>query len=206
MILLSVLIPALPKRYDEFMKLYHELQRQQTIQHLHHSSLGLVEILVDDTAAMLDGGISVGAKREKLRKRAAGKFLCYADSDDNVAPNYLEVLVRLLQEDPDIATFRCLFKNDHYWSLLNMSLENQTDEQANPDSIIQRRPWHVCPVRNEIAQKEHFDDISHGEDNGWINKILPHCTRQSHTDMILTQYNHSEQNSEADKILKAGYK
>lgn len=206
MIILSVLIPALPKRYDEFMKLYHELQRQQSIQHQFHSSLGLVEILVDDTLAFLDGGISVGAKREKLRKRADGKYLCYADSDDNVAPNYLEVIVRLLQNDPDIVTFRCLFKNDNYWSLLNMSLENKGDEQTNPDSVIQRRPWHVCPVRNEIAQKEHFDDISHGEDNNWMNKILPHCKRENHSDIILTQYNHSQLNSEADKIIRAGHK
>ena len=206
MIILSLLIPVLPKRYDEFMRLYHELQKQQTLMHNLHSTLGLIEILVDDSPAFLDGGLSIGAKREKLKKRAEGKYLCFADSDDNVSPNYIETLVRLLQDDPDMATFRCMYKNDYYWSLLNMSIHNLVDEQAAPDKVIERRAWHVCPVRNEIAQKEHFDDISHGEDNNWIDKILTHVTTENHTDFILTQYNHSEKNSEADKIIKAGYK
>lgn len=201
--ILSILIPVLPKRYAVFMRLLQELQRQVTYMHSTHPSLGLIEILFDDSAAFMDGGMSIGSKRNVLRQKAIGKYLCFCDDDDNVAPNYVETLVRLAQSDADILTFRCLFKNDAYWAMLNMSLENKANEETNPDSLVQRTPWHVCPVKTVIAQKENFDDaLNHNEDFTWMGKILQYVNTESHTDKILTQYNHSESGSEADKILK----
>lgn len=202
--ILSILIPVLPKRYAVFMRLLEELQKQVTYMHKNHPSLGLIEILFDDSPAFLDGGRSIGSKRNILRQKASGKYLCFCDDDDNIAPNYIETLVRMAQSDADILTFRCLFKNDTYWSMLNMSLDNKTNEETNPDTVVQRTPWHVCPVRNEIAQKENFDDaLNHNEDFTWMAKILEHTKTESHTDKILTQYNHSDAGSEADKILKS---
>lgn len=201
--ILSILIPVLPKRYAVFMQLLKEIQKQVNYMHENHPSLGLIEILFDDSPAFLDGGRSIGSKRNILRQKATGKYLCFCDDDDNIAPNYVETLVRLAQEDKDIITFRCLFKNDAYWSMLNMSLLNKINEETNPGAIIQRTPWHVCPVRTEIARKENFDDaLNHNEDFTWMRKILPHIQNEAHTDIILTQYNHSESGSEADKILK----
>lgn len=202
--ILSILIPVIPKRYPVFMKLLHELQRQVTEMHLKHSSLGLIEILFDDRPGYLEGGPSIGGKRNTLRQKASGKYLCFMDDDDDIAPNYVETLVRLCNEDKDIVTYRCLFKNDTYWSVLNMSLGNTVNEEATPEKIVQRTPWHVCPVRTHIAQQEHFDDaLNHNEDFTWMEKILKHVQSEAHTDKILTQYNHSEKGSEADKILKS---
>lgn len=88
-----------------------------------------------------------------------------------------------------------------------MSLENKVNEEATPERVVQRTPWHVCPVKTEIARKESFDDeLNHNEDFTYMEKIFPYIKTEAHTDKILTQYNHSELNSEADKILKAGYR
>lgn len=205
--ILSILIPVLPRRYGVFMKLLKELQRQVTYMHENHPLLGLIEIVFDDSPGFLDGGCSIGAKRNILRQKAIGKYQVFFDDDDDIAPNFIETLVRLAQNDADIITYRCLFKNDNYWSVINMSLENKVNEEATPERVVQRTPWHVCPVKTEIARKESFDDeLNHNEDFTYMEKIFPYIKTEAHTDKILTQYNHSELNSEADKILKAGYR
>ncbi len=206
MIILSLLIPVIPKHYPKFMKLLGELQRQVTIMHSLHSSLGLVEILFCDSPSVLDGGGTIGSKRNELRMRAVGKYSAFIDADDNVAPNYVETLVRLCGEDKDVVSFNCIFKNDNFWSIINMSLENKEDEQVNPEVITKRKVWHVCAIRTEITRKENFDDMSHGEDVSFMNRIMPHLQSEVHTNLLLTQYNHSESESEADKIVQAGFK
>ena len=205
--ILSILIPVLPDRYPEFMRLLHELQRQVSNLHNNHSSLGLVEILFDDRPHYLEGGPTIGSKRNALRQKALGKYQCQVDSDDWIAPNFIETIVRLAQEDMDIISWRCLFKNNHYWSVLNMSLSNKENEQASPAKVIERTVWHVCAIKTEIARKGNYDDAkNHGEDWSFMEMIMEHLHTESHSNIILTQYNHSEENSEADKILQAGHK
>lgn len=207
MVILSVLIPVIPKRYEQFMRLLNELQKQISFMHNNHPDLGLVEILFDNSPAFLDGGKSIGGKRNELRQRAVGKYSLFLDDDEIVAPNYIETLVRLCQEDKDVISYQCFFKCDSYWAILNMSLANSVNEEANPNGLVQRTIWHVCAIRTEITAKENFnDELNHNEDFSWIEKILHHCHSEAHTNKILLQYNHSEQNSEADKILKAGYR
>ncbi len=205
--ILSILIPVLPERYPQFMKLLHELQRQVSYMHLNNPSLGLIEILFDDRPGFLHGGPSIGGKRNTLRQKAIGKYSIFLDDDETISPNYIETIVRLCEQDKDVISYRVLFKCDHYWAVLNMSLANKEDEQASPERIIQRKVWHVCAIRTEITLKENFDDsLNHNEDATWLAKIIPHLNSEAHTDKILLQYNHSETKSEADKILQAGYK
>lgn len=207
MIILSVLIPVIPKRYNQFMRLLSELQNQISFMHNNHPDLGLIEILFDDSPAFLDGGKSIGGKRNELRQRAVGKYSLFLDDDELVAPNYIEILVRLAQEDKDVLSYRCLFKSDYYWAVLNMSLANEKNEEANPNGLVQRTIWHVCAIKTDITRRENFnDELNHNEDYTWIEKILPHCHSEAHSDIILLQYNHSESGSEADKIVKAGFK
>lgn len=206
MIILSVLVPVLPKRYEMFMRLLNELQKQISFMHNNHPDLGLVEILFDNAPGFIEGGKTIGGKRNELRQRAIGKYSLFLDDDELIAPNYIETLVRLCQEDKDVVTYRVLFKSDYYWALLNMSLENKEDEQATPEKIVERRVWHVCAIRTEITLKENFDDsLNHNEDGTWLAKIIPYLHSEAHTNKILLQYNHSELESEADKILKAGF-
>jgi|GEM_PF-3222351 hypothetical protein len=205
--ILSILIPVLPERYPQFMRLLHELQRQVSYMHRNNPTLGLIEICFDDRPSFLHGGPSIGGKRNFLRQKALGKYQAQLDMDDWIAPNYIETLVRLAQEDKDVLTFNCLFTNDDYWTIINMSFDNKEDEQASPERIIKRKPWHVCGIKSEIARKEHFnDELNHGEDVEWMSKIMQHVNSGIHSDKILTQYNHSASGSEADKILKAGYR
>ena len=109
--------------------------------------MGLVEVLVDDSKKFLDGGVSIGEKRNSLVQKASGEYLCFLDDDDEITPNYIEQLVRMCEKGKDIVTFRTLVKNDYYWALLDMSLINRTNTEVGPEGIIERTPWHICPIR-----------------------------------------------------------
>lgn len=200
--ILSILIPSIPDRREKLLKLICELQKQTTALYLSHPSLGLVEILVDDSIKFTEGGLSIGGKRNLLLQRSSGKYVCFLDDDDEPTPNYIEQLVRMCQANTDIVTFRCLVKNDHYWSLIDMRLSNLMNDEVNPESIINRTPWHICPVLSEHAKREQFSDLNHNEDWDWMKRVLERVKTESHTDMILSQYNHSESGSEADNIMR----
>ena len=198
MIILSILIPTIPERVDKFVPLYRTIKKQADFIEANWNER--IEILYDDSIKFLDGGLSIGKKREALVQRAQGKYLCLLDDDDTVAPNYLQVLVQLCQHRRDICTFRNISKLDEFWTVIDMKLHHPANEQATPNGIIKRRPWHICPVRSLFAKQYPFENTSYGEDWSWMEKVLKHCKTEASTDAILHQYNYSSVTSEADKI------
>lgn len=198
--ILSILIPSIPERAKVLDDLMFKIGLQRHDLENVHPTLGKVEILYDDTKSFLDGGLSIGKKREALVKMAKGKYLCFLDDDEDIAPNYLETLVRLCQHDRDVCTFRAIAKNDNFWSIIDMSIHHPNIE-ASPNYITLRTPWHVCPVRSEFAKMYGFEDINYGEDFKWMEKVLTHVTSEARTTAVLLQYNHSSKTSEADKIM-----
>lgn len=200
--ILSILIPSIPERRNQLTALLGELYKQVADLNRNHPTLGSVEILVDDSVKFTEGGLSIGGKRDLLVQRAGGKYLCFIDDDDSIMPNYIETLVRLCNEEQDIVTFRALVKNDHYCAIIDMSLDTLTNTEVNPHGIINRTPWHICPVLSLHAKSEPFNKkLIHNDDWEWMERVLKKVNSQSHSDMILTQYNHSEKGSEADKIF-----
>lgn len=198
--ILSILIPTIPDRHSIFIELYGKLWRQIYHVHINHTTLGEIEWISDNSKSFLDGGLSIGKKREALVQRAQGKYLCFLDDDEDIAPNYVETLVRLCNTNADVCTFSNLTKTDTYWCVVDMSLNNTDNEEATPDRIVKRRPWHICPVKTEYAKLYEFDDSNYGEDWQWFSKVLTHCETEAKTNQILHCYNHSSEHSEADKI------
>ncbi len=201
-IILSILIPSIPERALKFKALNaildsqaHELQDKPM--------LGSVELITDCSESFLNGGLSIGKKRNGLVQKANGKYLCFLDDDESIAPNYLETLLRLCNNDLDVCTFRSIAKLSTAWGLIDMRLVYQVNDQFSPEYIIRRPPWHICPVRSEFAKIYTFKDINNAEDFDWFKKVLSHCTTEAHTDKILFQYNHGK-HSEADKITNHG--
>lgn len=202
MIILSILTPSVPERSDKLSSLMIKLSHQTDYIHTHHWTLGRVEYLFDDSKKFTDGGLSIGKKREALVKRASGKYLCFLDDDENVSPNYVETIVRLCQLDCDVVTFRSIAKMDNYWSVIDMSLKNNEDEEATPDRIVRRKPWHINAIRSSFAKLYEFPDTNYSEDALWMKNVLYHLESEAHTDAIIHQYNHSSKHSEADKIMR----
>lgn len=191
----------MPHRITYFMEISHELNKQIDNLHAIHPTLGRIEFLYDNGPPFLQGGLSIGKKREGLVRIAKGKYLCFLDDDEDIAPNYVETLVRLCHQDKDVITFRSFIKNDFYWSVVDMRLGN-ANEEATPDRIVKRNAWHICPVRSKYAKMYKFEDSNYSEDWTWMKQVLKHCETEAHTDQILHSYQHSKKTSEADKITK----
>lgn len=197
--ILSILMATTPDRNEMFTALFNELHRQLEYMQTFHPSLGEIEIIVDDSKRFLDGGLSIGAKRQALLDRATGKYLLYLDSDDWAAPNYLETIVRLAQYDKDLLTFKSLSKLENYWMVVDMSLKYTVNEEGRP-GMITRRPWHVNGVKRIWSKQHRFKNISYGEDWSWFERVLVHCTTEEHSEAIIHEYRHGK-HSEADKIV-----
>lgn len=200
--ILSILVPTIPSRRKIFRKLMDELDRQHDNILEYHWTLGEIEVLWNRSKPFLEGGLSIGEKRESLVHRASGKYLCFLDDDENIAPNYLETLLRLCQEDKDVCTFRNLSRFDNYWCVVDLSLNNP-NEQSRSDDMVLRKPWHICPVKSHYAKQHPFPKSNYGEDWEWFEKVLIHCKTEAKTNAIIHIYNHSARTSEADKITKA---
>jgi glycosyltransferase involved in cell wall biosynthesis len=201
MILLSILTPTIPKRRKMFNALYTKLYVQQAkMKEVFPEAT--VELQYDDSKPYLQGGLSIGKKRESLVQWANGKYLCFLDDDEDIAPNYLETLIILCLKDKDICTFRNISKlGNHYWTIIDMSLSHPVNEDATPETIVKRRPWHMCPVRSEYAKKYEFPNISYGEDWAWFEKVLTHCKTEARSLRVIHEYRQGE-HSEADKITQ----
>lgn len=197
--MLSILIATIPEREQMFTRLYNNLASQITACKTVHPTLGDVEIVVNNDKRFLDGGLSIGKKRQWLVQEAKGKYLCFVDSDDWISPNYIESLLRLCNQDKDVCTFKAIVKMETLWALLEMNLNYKVNDQINPDYTVRRPPWHVCPVKSAYAKMFDFPDLNNAEDFVWMEKVLTCCTTSAHTDRILFQYNHGS-HSEADKV------
>lgn len=197
-VMLSILIPSIPERKKLLNNLMNELKRQLSIIK-YHESLGEIRILYNDGKSFLDGGLSIGKKREQLVMQSTGKYLCFLDDDETISPDYAETLLRLCNQDQDVCTFKAFSKLESCWGIINMSLKYKVNDQFSPEYEIRRPPWHICPVRADFARLYKFKDKNNAEDFEWFEKVLTHCTTESHTDKIIFQYNHGK-HSEADKI------
>jgi hypothetical protein len=66
--ILSILIPTIKSRSDLFLRLYENVLTQCDELNRLHPSLGEVEILPYNTLSFLEGGPSIGEKRDHLLK------------------------------------------------------------------------------------------------------------------------------------------
>jgi|SRR5688572_9861677 len=199
-LMLDVLIPTIPSRRGVFTKLIKKVAAQASDCHVYHPTLGEVRIRANKGKEFLKGGLSVGAKRQALLDISEAKYICFLDDDEDISPDYIETILRLCYQDKDLCTFKSFFKCDTYWSVVNMSLQNKTNEEASPEYEIQRTPWHVCAIRREKAIQEKFMDVNNNEDYEWFERVLKNCNDEAHSERIIHNYNHSSTKSEVDKI------
>lgn len=199
--ILTIICPTIPSRASRFEVLKAKIEGQANKLRAVHPTLGKVEFIYDDSKPFLEGGLSIGSKLNGLLRRATGKYICTLHDDDNIAPNYVETLVRLCHRDADVIAFRNVSKMDNFWMTVDMSMYYPND-QASPSFEIRRQAWNICPVRATFAKSVQYPDSSYGEDFDWMKKVLEYCTTEVKTSAILHEYRHSGEDSEADKIVR----
>lgn len=186
--ILSIIMITVPDRKRQFNKLKQQVREQINYCHAIHSTLGEIEIIEVNSPKVKDGGESIGRKRQMGLDLSAGDYVCWLDDDDQIAPNYVETIVRLCNAGADVCTFQSLCKIEGFWMLVNMHFKTKHDDQAKP-GVINRRPYHVCAFRRGVLDGVKFPDTNVDEDTGFIEQALKNCRTWVHSEAILHQYN-----------------
>ena len=162
--LLSILIPTLISRRTLFARMYTHLAAQIHRCGCQHE----VEVLhLED-----DGQQSIGIKRNVLVEKATGRFIVFVDDDDEVSDDYVERIVCVLRNRPEIdcigirgiITFRGKHPHEFIHSL-------QYTDYFSKRGVYYRPPYHLNPVRREIAVRYRFADVSYSEDIDWALQL-----------------------------------
>jgi hypothetical protein len=177
MILLSILVCTTIDRRPLFQKLYNELDRQAE---------GLpVEILFEEDNKQ----ISVGAKRQKLLKRAKGEYIIFFDSDDWPYPFYTSDILTALSFDPDCVGFLIHMTTDGVKPQTCCHSLQYPVWKDNVDGYdYVRNVTHFNPVRRDLALKVGFADMRYGEDHKYADAVTKLCEHEVFLNKKLFHY------------------
>ena len=182
--LLSILIPTLVSRRPLFARMQAHLGAQigrcgseDEVQVLH----------LEDNREQ-----TTGAKRNALIEMAAGRFVAFVDDDDRVSDDYVERILGVLRRQPDIdcigirglITFRGRHPHEFIHSL-------RYNDYFSQGGIYYRPPYHLNPIRRDIASRYRFADVSYSEDIDWALRLRDDNALQEEefVDAILYHYN-----------------
>ena len=158
MIQLSILICTIEKRETRFKVLMAELNSQ-----IEGKS---VEILSKCDA----GQMSIGEKRNWLLDHAKGEWLCFVDDDDWIDQDYIGIILKALEREPDVVQMIGVMNTDGFSHKRFEHSINHVQYFENL-GIYYRPPNHLNPMRSTIAKKFKFPETSHGEDTDWALQI-----------------------------------
>lgn len=160
MIVLSILIPTMPKRIGLLNRLLKVLNAQVTDE---------VEILTYSD----DGRITTGRKRNDLIQQAQGKYVVFVDDDDMVADTYINDILGAAKHNPDCITFRGWMTTDNRSKTeFRLSINYPYSEGWYEGKMIYfRYPNHITPIKKEIAIKVQFPNVSIGEDYSYATQL-----------------------------------
>ena len=163
--LISLLIPTLPKRRELMAVLLAELKRQWHEVKAEFQSR--IEILVDDR----DKPVTVGAKRQSLLEKASGEYIVFVDDDDWIHPEYLDSIMEILasMNQIDVIGFGGHMTRD---GVFDKKFRISGDYHYSEDSQYYYRYFnHLSPIKREIAQKIGYTDEMYGEDYAYSMKL-----------------------------------
>lgn len=156
---LSILIPSTKDRLEMTEKLMNELSLQ--------SKGHPVEIILD-----WHPNNCVGKKRNDLLKKAVGKWIVFVDSDDHIAPNYVELILNACKYNTDcIAINGTITTNGYNERKWFISMVYKRWHELN--GVYFRTPNHISPVRRELALQAGFPAVSFGEDAIYSERLYP---------------------------------
>jgi glycosyltransferase involved in cell wall biosynthesis len=167
---LSILILTLPTRIDSYATLIKSLNQQV----IENNLINRVQILtLCDTKE-----ISVGEKRNILLNKSCGRYVCFIDDDDVIAPNYLIKIISALSSNADVVTFCGDYMENSLRTEFSISMVHRGN--FNHPNMFYRLPNHLCPVKREIALSCQFTDKNYGEDSDYADKINQYIKNEFH--------------------------
>lgn len=166
----SILIPTLVWRQPKLLELLTGLLAQC------EQSSAPLEVIAEQNV----GQQSLAHYRQHLLEAARGRYVCFVDDDDEVAPEYVEEIVAALAGEPDCVGFLQLCSGlQAPLTILSLAIEDHPNHGVVSTDHGQAyiRPFsHMCPVRAELARAGTFmanGELYSGEDTTFVASVLP---------------------------------
>lgn len=162
---LSILICTLKSRHQLLQALMENLDKQIQAD----NAMDQVEVLVFED----DKESTVGAKRTKLLNDARGVFVVFIDDDDDIADDYIFLILDAIttKSDIDCIGFRGILSvsgggaRQVIYSLQNTS-------QVEVAGTYYRLPCHLTPIRKSALAGVSFSSKNYGEDSDFSSTLL----------------------------------
>ncbi len=191
-VLLSILIPSIPSRFEMLRKLVEKLEAQ------------IGDMPVQIISCLDNKMMSIGEKRDILVQMSKAVFVAFVDEDDDVNSDYISELVSAIGAHPDVdvVTFKQqVFLNDDQPFVVSFGLQNENEQSTVGENgtrnDIKRKPYHVCAWRRELAKSSRFPHVNYGEDSEWLKPLWEKAKSEHHIDRILQIYRYSDATTEA---------
>lgn len=186
--ILEVLLPTIPARSERFSALAAELDRQRA------ALADPEEVWLEPRCSVphRDGGPSVGAVRRRMIEQARGRYVCFVDDDDAVAPDYLARLLLALAEGPDAVGFWVIVDTPLIPGSAGRWCAN-SNRGGLPGPEFGEARWPIGirnPVRRDMAviAARTIPDISYGEDVPYARALFPMVKTEAFVDAPLYTY------------------
>ena len=159
--LLSILIPTLPDRINQYTELINciNIQRKQL------NCFDKVQIIADDR----DRSVPTGTKRNSLINKAEGLYTVFIDDDDKLPLFYIYEVLKAIELNPDVITFKGYMTTNSVCRKDFVIKLNESYEERK--GVYYRYPNHLCPMKRELIKGVKFEDITYLEDIKWATKI-----------------------------------
>jgi hypothetical protein len=182
--LLSVLIPTVLERAEQF----HKLKQHIFHQLVDHELTDVVEIVyLQDNKEM-----TIGEKRNKLYRMAKGVYSLQVDDDDWLHPLAMPYIVDELKENPDCVGYKelCIFDGKRVESS-NFSIKypGWLDNYDGFNHV--RTPFFKTPIKTRMCLQCPIPDIRFGEDHEFAKMILPLLSKENYIDEFIYHYVHN---------------
>jgi glycosyltransferase involved in cell wall biosynthesis len=172
---LTVMIPTVPGRFDNYLPRILK-QFNDQIAALNTNEVELL-VLYDNKKR------SIGEKRNALLQIAQGDFVVYIDDDDRVSDDYLDVILNVInaQPDADCIVYDCLCVIDEGQGRVERMCKYgiEFDYWTSPDGTQWTgKPAHTMIYKASLAKSHLFADMGQGEDVDWVKRACLDIKKQ----------------------------
>lgn len=158
---LSILIPTIESRYQQFSALLDFLEVQPGF-----------KTYFNIFAYYDEGQMTIGEKRQLLLEQADGDYVAFIDDDDEVTDQYIPRIIAACWNKPDVVGFKG-------WMTTNGAKKELWEiSKSNPYKTCHQGPFrylrfnnHLSPVKREIALKIGYKFMTHGEDYDYACRL-----------------------------------
>ena len=141
-----------------------------------------------------NGQASIGEKRQRLLEQARGEFIVFIDDDDLVPADYVSKILTAILRNPstDAITYKAkcfcngVYEADCYYSIKTQG--NSGVKYLDGVKTYERFPYHVTPIRRELALQVGFQPKDFMEDTDFALRLKPLIKSEEFIDEFLYTY------------------